>query len=67
MLFRSVLKRDVPVLEDCLPVNSIDASITTCGAVLIRLSFDKCLWTDETHDAAVRLCSWIRDCLQTCC
>jgi len=58
---------ELPILRDRLIPTSLDVSVTWRGVVMLRFSWSKCDWSEESEAAVLRFCEWMGEALRECC
>ena len=58
---------EMPFLSgECAPTCA-DVLVSGQGAMIIRVSWDKCPWTQEIEDRVVSFCEWLAGVVRECC
>lgn len=58
---------EFPHLSGQLVPTSVDASVTGSGVLLLRFSWSRCEWNEDTEASALRFCDWVAQELRECC
>ena len=58
---------EMPFLSgECAPTCA-DVLVSGQGAMIIRVSWDKCPWTQEVEEKVLRFCEWLAGVVRDCC
>lgn len=60
-------ENEFPYLRGKLVPTSVDLSVTGTGVLLLRFSWSRCAWTDDSESSVLRFCDWMADELRGCC
>jgi hypothetical protein len=59
--------KELPFLTSNSVPTSVDITVTNKGVVILRFSWNRCAWNEETESATLSFCSWMVQELRECC